>query len=160
MNLEDLEKIAVPISPEKAEETPILPPEEQHVDPTESFDATRKARQEALKCVELALAQGEEGKLNKKEIQKALRSLKEYVEYSEMVVVNMMRDFYQIIQSAANSEMAIMGLQMNLRTMVKALDMKGIANEEELKAIHREVLDKELPEGLKEQVDKLSDSAG
>jgi len=127
------------------------------------FDATRKARQDALSIAREVLGRAAKGsKVSKKELIKAIKALHTYSTYTDKVVGNLMKDFIRMIQIVAQYEVSLFAIRTNVKTLVKALADKGIVAEDELRRIHdEEIMPQELKQmGISEQTEEPSQDTG
>lgn len=125
----------------------VNPPESgEPVDPTTAFDISRKLRQEALTHVKEVLDREASGsKLSRKDIVKATKNLLYHAVYLDELVVILLQEMYRIVQAVAQQEVNDFSLRANLKTIVVALDKKGLVTESELAEIfNKEVLPAEL----------------
>jgi hypothetical protein len=133
--------------PTNEAEAPKEPVQQAQQDPTAQFDVTRQARQEAIKQLEQVLDRASKGsKLDGKEMKKALRSLYVLTNTHDGLLLIFMRDMYRMAMHMAQDQMNLFAIRTHLKTIVKALEQKGVVTEKELEEIHdKEILPQEFP---------------
>jgi predicted RNA polymerase sigma factor len=116
-------------------------------DPTEGFDLTRKARQEALSSIKSVLDRAAQGhKTGRKQIDKALQALYVYSKHTDALMVSIIKDMYRIVQAMAGSEVALIGTKANVEALILGLENKEVITADEVKEIsEKEILPKYLP---------------
>lgn len=125
----------------------VSPPEAGHpVDPTLEFDLMRPARQEALSNVRDVLERIQKGaKLSRKDIVKSIKNLMYHAVFLDELTVSLLQEMYQMAQKVAQQEVSEFSLGANIKTIVVALDKKGVITQAELNDIFsKEVLPQEL----------------
>lgn len=145
--------------PTKEAEVPKEPVQQTQQDPTAQFDVTRQARQEAIKQLEQVLDRASKGcKLDGKETKKAFKALHFLSTTHDNLLLIFMRDMYRMAMHMAQDQMNLFAIRTHLKSIVYALDQKGLITEKELEEIHdKEILPKEFPKEMSEALQEVTE---
>lgn len=135
---------------DKEPKTEQTDPTTEQTDPTTRFDVTRQVRQEHLESVHGILTKGQKGeKLSRKDYNQAIAHLQQFCTLSEQLSVDMLKAIFQLVQSAAKSEMNLFSSKAELYTIYEVLIEKGITTTKELKHIKAtKIIPKILPSDM------------